>query len=93
MRNPLKYNIFDSLCLLKNAVEKPNPNYLDIRTQYEKVIALVKQIPEEEEVYFLTTNTALSDEQYARVKEQIDEAWPKTKTRPILLEGLTIVKA
>jgi len=45
-----------------------------------------------EHAYFITSKERLSEEQYQRVKAQIDEHWPKNLPRPILLEACEVVK-
>jgi len=42
--------------------------------------------------YFITCKETLSEEQYQRVKAQIDEHWPRNLPRPILLEQCQVVK-
>jgi hypothetical protein len=45
-----------------------------------------------EHAYFITSKERLTDEQYQRVRQQIDEHWPKNLPRPILLEACEVVK-
>jgi len=46
-------------------------------------------------IYFFIVpkDKILTDEQYKRLKRQINKQWPKGATRPILLEGgMTVTK-
>lgn len=42
--------------------------------------------------YFIISPEILPQDQYDRVKQQIDEVWPKWRRRPILLEKCKVVK-
>jgi hypothetical protein len=42
--------------------------------------------------YFILSKVQLEREQYERLKEQIDKAWPKWRKRPILLECCEVIK-
>lgn len=44
------------------------------------------------EQYFIVSREHLPTEQYHRLKEQIDKVWPKDKPRPLLLEGVEVIK-
>lgn len=37
--------------------------------------------------YFIISKEPLSELQYMRIKQQINDTWPKDYPRPILLEG------
>lgn len=37
--------------------------------------------------YFIISKEPLSELQYLRLKQQINDSWPKDESRPILLEG------
>lgn len=37
--------------------------------------------------YFIISKEPLSEIQYMRIKQQINDTWPKDQPRPILLEG------
>jgi hypothetical protein len=58
----------------------------------KKLTDLIAKLPEEKEIYFLQADVGLTDAQYARLKANIDEVWPVTKPRPVLLEGVRVVK-
>ena len=49
--------------------------------------------PESDDIYCITYKDTLPEENYQRLRAQIEEFWPKNKPRPILLEGgLAVVK-
>lgn len=57
-----------------------------------RIEVLEKPRTDSDHAYFITSKERLTQEQFDRVRAQIDECWPKNLPRPILLEACEVVK-